>query len=87
MPNYYDILGVDKQTATDKDILKAFRKLAFKHHPDKPGGSHAKMQMLNAAYEALKNEKNRDEYDELWENSPEAADEDSESSGKQPVVI
>ena len=32
--NYYDILGVGKQ-ASDRDIKKAFRKLAMKYHPDK----------------------------------------------------
>ena len=32
--SYYDILGVGKQ-ASDRDIKKAFRKLAMKYHPDK----------------------------------------------------
>ena len=31
--DYYKILGIDK-TATDKEIKKAYRKLARKYHPD-----------------------------------------------------
>lgn len=32
--SYYDILGVPK-TASDRQIKKAFHKLAMKYHPDK----------------------------------------------------
>lgn len=32
--DYYKVLGVDKE-ASDKDIKKAFRKLALQYHPDK----------------------------------------------------
>jgi len=48
----YKILGVD-QDATREDIDKAFKKRAWKAHPDH-GGSNHDMIMVNAAYEAIK---------------------------------
>lgn len=60
-PNYYEILGV-KEDADAKEIKKAFRSLARKHHPD-AGGDEAKFKEINEAYEVLSDENKRKEYD------------------------
>jgi len=60
--NYYDILGVKKES-TDDDIKKAFRKLAHKYHPDKQGGDEKKFKEISEAYSVLSDKKKRAEYD------------------------
>ena len=68
--DYYKILGVDK-TASADEIKKAYRKLARKHHPDvNPNDKTAesKFKELQEAYDILKDEKKRKEYDELGSN-------------------
>ena len=53
--DYYKILGVDKN-ASQKDIQKAYRKLARKYHPDvNPGDTTAeeKFKEINEANEVL----------------------------------
>lgn len=47
---WWEVLGIDRR-ATVEAIRGAYRVLASKHHPDKPGGSHEKMAELNAAQE------------------------------------
>lgn len=65
--DYYKILGVDKQ-ATQKDIQKAYRKLARQYHPDvNPGDTDAekKFKEINEANEVLSDPEKRKQYDEL----------------------
>jgi len=48
--------------ASARDIKKAYRKLARKHHPDK-GGDAAKFKELTTAHEILSNEEKKENYD------------------------
>ncbi|UCG24994.1 MAG: J domain-containing protein [Chloroflexota bacterium] len=68
--DYYRILGVEK-SATEKDIKRAYRKLARQYHPDKnPDDKSAeeKFKEINEAYEVLGNAENRTKYDQLGRN-------------------
>lgn len=62
--DYYEVLGVERN-ATEDEIKKAFRKLAFKHHPDRnhEPDAEAKFKEVNAAYEVLSNVDKRANYD------------------------
>lgn len=59
--DYYSILGVDEESS-DKDIKQAFRKLSMKHHPDR-GGEKKVFQKINQAYEVLRDQQKRQQYD------------------------
>ncbi|HAZ28526.1 MAG TPA: molecular chaperone DnaJ [Candidatus Magasanikbacteria bacterium] len=61
--DYYDILGVSKDSSDD-DIKKAFRKLAHKYHPDKKGGDETKFKEVNEAYQVLGNPEKRKQFDQ-----------------------
>jgi molecular chaperone DnaJ len=65
--DYYSVLGVTR-TAGDKDIKKAFRKLAQRYHPDAnpdDPGAEAKFKDVNEAYEVLGDAEQRKEYDQF----------------------
>jgi len=57
----YETLGIEK-SADAKEIKKAYRKLAVKHHPDK-GGDEQKFKEISAAYEVLSDAEVREKYD------------------------
>jgi DnaJ-class molecular chaperone len=74
--DYYSILGVPK-TADQKELKKAYRRLARKYHPDlhpgeKKAGMEKKFQELNEAYEVLGDETSRKKYDQYGPNWKEA---------------
>ncbi len=64
--DYYDVLGVSKNTSSD-EIKKAYRKLAIKYHPDKnPDDKAAEEKFKEAAeaYEVLSNPEKKQRYDQ-----------------------
>lgn len=68
--DYYKILGVDK-TADEKEIKKAYRRLARQFHPDmNPGdkAAEARFKEINEAHEVLSDPEKRRKYDELGQN-------------------
>jgi molecular chaperone DnaJ len=65
--DYYDVLGV-APSASEKDISRAYRKLAKQHHPDaNPGNKEAedKFKAVSSAYDVLGDAAKRKEYDEV----------------------
>lgn len=74
--DYYKALGVDRN-ASEKDIRKAYRRLARQYHPDvNPGDPKAeeKFKEINEAYQVLSDQDKRQKYDQLgssyqqWQN-------------------
>jgi len=74
--NCYDVLGVDRD-ATRGAISKAYRSLARKHHPDmfkvetEKEENAAIFQKVANAYEILKDEESRTDYDYMLDNPDE----------------
>lgn len=93
--DYYKILGVDRN-AEEKEIKKAYRKLARQYHPDvNPGDKAAEEQFkdINEAHEVLSDPEKRQKYDQLgsswqqWQRTgrdPGGFDWSQWSSGAQP---
>ena len=70
--DYYKILGVS-ESASAKDITKAYRKLARDSHPDTHPGDDAseeRFKEVSAAYDVLGDDEKRKEYDEVRKLGP-----------------
>ncbi|MDI9570019.1 MAG: DnaJ C-terminal domain-containing protein [Pseudomonadota bacterium] len=64
--DYYQLLGVEKK-ASAEEIKKAYRKLAFKWHPDRNPNNKAqaeeKFKKISEAYAVLSDQEKRQQYD------------------------
>ncbi len=63
--DYYEILEIHK-SATNDDIKRSYKRLAFEYHPDRnPGNSNAeeKFKVINEAYQTLSDPDKRARYD------------------------
>lgn len=70
--NYYSVLGCNK-SATTEELKRCYQQLILRYHPDKQSSQHDpsdKFILINKAYNTLKDEKLRKEYDaQLLTNS------------------
>ena len=69
MKDYYRILEIDKK-ATKSEIVKSFRLLAKKYHPDlnKSADASLRFREVYEAYEILVDENKRVNYDNIFGN-------------------
>ena len=70
--DYYEVLGISRD-ATEVEIKKAFRKLAFMYHPDHnhDDGADERFKELNEAYEVLSDTDKRAAYDRFGHGGAE----------------
>jgi len=64
--DYYEALGVSKD-ASERDIKKAYKRLAMKYHPDRTAGDkelETKFKEVKEAYEILTDDQKRQMYDQ-----------------------
>ncbi|CDL87671.1 molecular chaperone DnaJ [Xenorhabdus cabanillasii] len=64
--DYYEVLGISK-TADEKEIKKAYKRLAMKYHPDRNQGdkdAEGKFKEIKEAYEILTDSQKRAAYDQ-----------------------
>ncbi|MFQ6372214.1 molecular chaperone DnaJ [Shewanella sp. YIC-542] len=65
--DYYEVLGIARD-ASERDIKKAYKRLAMKYHPDRNPGdkeAEAKFKEVKEAYEILTDDNKRAAYDQF----------------------
>lgn len=85
--DYYQVLGVPR-TASEKDIKRAYRKLARQHHPDiNPDNksSESRFKEINQAYQVLSDKEKRALYDQLGPDFEKIAAAGGAGPGGTPV--
>ncbi len=70
--DYYKVLGVP-ETATAKEITRAYRKLARETHPDRNAGKEDRFKEVSPAYDVVGDTAKRKEYDEVRKLGPVGA--------------
>jgi molecular chaperone DnaJ len=70
--DYYKVLGV-ADSATQKEITRAYRKLARDTHPDRNAGREDRFKDVSAAYDVVGDPAKRKEYDEVRRLGPVGA--------------
>ena len=70
--DYYEVLSIARN-ATDEEVKKAFRKLAFKYHPDRnrDDGAEERFKEVSEAYEVLSDPDKRAAYDRFGHGGTE----------------
>jgi DnaJ-class molecular chaperone len=77
--DYYEVLGLQKD-CTAQQVIEAYRKLAFRYHPDLHPNDEkaaARFKLITEAFEVLTNDEKRRLYDERGKrrDEPETFDE------------
>jgi len=70
--DYYQVLGIARD-ASEKDVRRAFRTLAAKHHPDRnrdDPGAEERFKEINEAYTVLSDPEKRSVYDQYGSSGP-----------------
>ena len=65
--------SVCRRTATEKELTRAYRKLAKQYHPDTNPGAEDRFKEITAAYDVVGDPEKRKEYDEVRKLGPMGA--------------